>query len=129
MNSNYTKMIIYKEESYKILGACFTVHSELGCGFLENVYQEALAKELAVRKIPFKKEAELDILYKNEYLSKKYYADFICYDKIILDIKACENISDNHIAQVVNYLSATNFKLGIIINFGSKSLTYKRIVK
>ena len=122
-------MIIYKEESYKILGACFTVHSELGCGFLENVYQEALAKELAVRKIPFKKEAELDILYKNEYLSKKYYADFVCYDKIILEIKACENISDNHIAQVVNYLSATNFKLGIIINFGSKSLTYKRIVK
>ncbi len=129
MNPNFTKMIIYKEESYKILGACFTVHSELGCGFLENVYQEALAKELAVRKIPFKKEAELDILYKNEYLSKKYYADFICYDKIILEIKACENISDNHIAQVVNYLSATNFKLGIIINFGSKSLTYKRIVK
>jgi len=129
MNPNFTKMIIYKEESYKILGACFTVHSELGFGFLENVYQEALAKELAVRKIPFKKEAELDILYKNEYLSKKYYADFICYDKIILEIKACENISDNHIAQVVNYLSATNFKLGIIINFGSKSLTYKRIVK
>ena len=129
MNPNFTKMIIYKEESYKILGACFTVHSELGFGFLENVYQEALAKELAVRKIPFKKEAELDILYKNEYLSKKYYADFICYDKIILEIKACENIFDNHIAQVVNYLSATNFKLGIIINFGSKSLTYKRIVK
>ena len=122
-------MIIYKEESYKILGACFAVHSELGCGFLENVYHEALAKELTIRKIPFKKEAKLDIIYKNEYLSKKYYADFICYDKIILELKAYENISDNHIAQVVNYLSATNFKLGIIINFGSKSLTYKRIVK
>ena len=122
-------MIIYKEESYKILGACFAVHSELGCGFLENVYHEALAKELTIRKIPFKKEAKLDIIYRNEYLSKKYYADFICYDKIILELKACENISDNHIAQVVNYLSATNFKLGIIINFGSESLTYKRVVK
>jgi len=122
-------MIIYKEESYKILGACFAVHSELGCGFLENVYHEALAKELTIRKIPFKKEAKLDIIYRNEYLSKKYYADFICYDKIILELKACENISDNHIAQVVNYLSATNLKLGIIINFGSKSLTYKRVVK
>ena len=122
-------MIIYKEESYKILGACFAVHSELGCGFLENVYHEALDKELTIREIPFKKEAKLDIIYRNEYLSKKYYADFICYDKIILELKACENISDNHIAQVVNYLSATNFKLGIIINFGSKSLTYKRVVK
>ena len=122
-------MIIYKEESYKILGACFAVHSELGCGFLENVYHEALDKELTIREIPFKKEAKLDIIYRNEYLSKKYYADFICYDKIILELKACENISDNHIAQVVNYLSATNLKLGIIINFGSKSLTYKRVVK
>jgi GxxExxY protein len=122
-------MIIYKEESYKILGACFSVHSELGCGFLEGVYHEALAKELAVRKIPFQEEAKLDVIYKNEYLDKKYYADFICYDKIILELKACENISDMHIAQVLNYLSATNLRLGIIVNFGSKSLTYKRIVK
>jgi GxxExxY protein len=122
-------MIIYKEESYKILGACFSVHSELGCGFLEGVYHEALAKELAARKIPFQEEAKLDVIYKNEYLDKKYYADFICYDKIILELKACENISDMHIAQVLNYLSATNLRLGIIVNFGSKSLTYKRIVK
>jgi len=93
------------------------------------VYHEALAKELAMRKIPFQEEAKLDILYKNDYLDKKYYADFICYDKIILELKACENISDMHIAQVLNYLSATNLKLSIIVNFGSKSLTYRIIVK
>ena len=122
-------MIVFKNESYMIMGACFAVHSELGCGFLENVYQEALSKELILRKIPFKKEAKLDIIYRNEYLDKKYFAYFICYEKIILEIKACESISDKHVAQVLNYLSATNFKLGIIINFGSTSLTYKRVVK
>jgi len=105
------------------------VHSELGCGFLENVYHEALSKELVLREIPFKKEVKLDIIYRNEYLDKKYFADFICYEKIILELKACESISDMHVAQVLNYLSATNFKLGIIINFGSASLTYKRVVK
>jgi len=122
-------MIVFKNESYMIMGACFAVHSELGCGFLENVYHEALSKELILRKIPFKKEAKLDIIYRNEYLDKKYFAYFICYEKIILEIKACESISDKHVAQVLNYLSATNFKLGIIINFGSTSLTYKRVVK
>ena len=122
-------MIIYKEESYKIIGACFAVHSKLGCGFLEKVYHEALAKELTVRNIPFKNETQLLIKYDDTILEKKYYADFVCYDKIILEIKACDSLNDLHYAQVLNYLSATNFKLGILINFGTKSLTYKRLVK
>jgi len=122
-------MIIYKEESYKIIGACFAVHSKLGCGFLEKVYHEALAKELTGRKIPFKNETQLLIKYDDTILEKKYYADFVCYDKIILEIKACDSLNDLHYAQVLNYLSATNFKLGILINFGTKSLTYKRLVK
>lgn len=122
-------MIIYKEESYKIIGACFAVHSKLGCGFLEKVYHEALAKELTVRNIPFKNETQLSIKYDDTILEKKYYADFVCYDKIILEIKACDSLNDLHYAQVLNYLSATNFKLGILINFGTKSLTYKRLVK
>ena len=122
-------MIIYKEESYKIIGACFAVHSKLGCGFLEKVYHEALAKELTGRNIPFKNETQLLIKYDDTILEKKYYADFVCYDKIILEIKACDSLNDLHYAQVLNYLSATNFKLGILINFGTKSLTYKRLVK
>ena len=121
-------MIIYKDESYKIMGACFAVHSKLGSGFLEKVYHEALEKELVKQGIPFIHEAKLSINYDNTILEKKYYADFVCYDKIILEIKACESLNNNYVAQVINYLSATNFKLGILLNFGTKSLTYKRIV-
>ena len=121
-------MIIYKDESYKIMGACFAVHSKLGSGFLEKVYHEALEKELGKQGIPFIHEAKLSINYDNTILEKKYYADFVCYDKIILEIKACESLNNNYVAQVINYLSATNFKLGILLNFGTKSLTYKRIV-
>jgi len=121
-------MIIYKDESYKIMGACFAVHSKLGSGFLEKVYHEALEKELVKQGIPFIHEAKLSINYDNTILEKKYYADFVCYDKIILEIKACESLNNNYVAQVINYLSATNFKLGILLNFGTKSLTYERIV-
>ena len=121
-------MLIYKDESYKIMGACFAVHTKLGSGFLEKVYHEALQKEFINRNIPFIHEAELEIKFNDSILEKKYYADFVCYDKIILEIKACEKLNDLHFAQVLNYLSATNFKLGILLNFGTKSLTYKRII-
>ena len=122
-------MIVYKEESYKIMGACFAVHSKLGSGFLEKVYHEALVKELTSRNIPFTSEMQLSVKYDGSFLKKKYYADFVCYDKIILEIKASESLNELHFAQILNYLSVTNFKLGILINFGTKSLTYKRIVK
>lgn len=120
--------IIYKEESYKIIGACMEVHQELGCGFLEAVYQEALEKELQLCNVPYKREYELDIYYKGDLLKKKYYADFICFDKIIVELKALSKISNEHDAQVLNYLKASDYRLGLLINFGEQSLKFKRLV-
>jgi len=122
------KNIVYKEESYSIIGACMEVHSELGCGFLESVYQEALEITFNEYRIPFIKEAEININFKNKVLDKKYYADFICYNKIILELKAVSALTEIHEAQVFNYLKATGYKLGILVNFAEKSLVYKRIV-
>jgi len=120
--------MLYKDESYRIIGACMEVHKTLGCGFLEAVYQEALEIEFTNLSIPFQREKQLDIRYKDKLLSKKYQADFICYDKIILELKAIDSISGIHIAQVLNYLKATGYQLGIIVNFGEQSLRYKRII-
>ena len=122
------KNIIFQEESYNIIRACISVHKELGCGFLEAVYQEALAIEFRNYGIPFNQEMSLDIYFRNIKLNKKYIADFICYDKIILELKAISKITTEHEAQVLNYLKATGLKLGILINFGQISLTYKRLV-
>lgn len=120
--------LIYKNESYNIIGAAMEVHKELGKGFLESVYQEALEIELAAFKIPYLKEASIPIVYKNRMLSKYFVADFICFDKIILELKAISDLSPEHTSQVFNYLKATGYKLGILINFGAVSLQYKRIV-
>ncbi len=120
--------IIFQEESYNIIRACISVHKELGCGFLEAVYQEALAIEFRNYGIPFNQEMSLDIYFRNIKLNKKYIADFICYDKIILELKAISKITTEHEAQVLNYLKATGLKLGILINFGQISLTYNRLV-
>jgi GxxExxY protein len=120
--------IIYKEEAYEIIGAAMEVYNELGCGFLEAVYQEALEKEFIHRDIPCQKEQQLDIYYKNELLSKSYVADFVCYDKIVVELKAVNGLSTVEEAQVLNYLKATKFKLGILLNFGEKRLVYKRLV-
>jgi len=120
--------IIQKEECFKIIGACFEVHNELGCGFLEAVYQEALAWELEERKIPFEQEKILDIYYKGKLLKKKYVADFVCYSNIIIELKALGSLTSDHDAQVLNYLKATGIKLGILVNFGETSLKYKRLV-
>lgn len=104
------------------------VHRELGPGFLEPVYQEALELEFERQGIPFEREKELKISYKGHILKKKYAADFICNDKIIVELKALSALSGGHEAQVLNYLKATGFKLGILINFGEESLKYKRLV-
>jgi len=120
--------IIFQEESYNIIRACISVHKELGCGFLEAVYQETLAIEFRNYGIPFNKETSLDIYFRNIKLNKKYIADFICYDKIILELKAISKITNENEAQLLNYLKATGLKLGILINFGQTSLTYKRLV-
>jgi len=119
--------LIYKEESYKIIGACFEVYNELGCGYLEAVYQEALGREFQLQNIPYLRESVLEILYKGKPLNKKYSADFICYDKIIVELKALSTLLSNHESQVLNYLKATGYKLGILVNFGESSLKYKRL--
>ena len=120
---------LHEEETYSIIGAAMIVHQELGHGFLEAVYQEALEKEFRLRNIFFKREIPLRIYYRNEPLEKCYIADFICYNKIIVELKALSAISSEHLGQVMNYMAATRIKLGLIINFGKKSLEYKRIIR
>jgi len=121
--------LIYKEESYKIMGACFEVYQSLGRGFLEAVYQECLGIELAERGVPFVAQRLLPIAYKGRALEQLYKADFVCYDKIIVELKAIGQLADEHRAQVFNYLKATHMKLGILINFGAHpKLEHHRIV-
>jgi len=110
--------IIYKEESYGILGACFEVYREKGNGFLEAVYQECLGLELANRGIPFIEKPALNLLYKGHLLKQGYQPDFVCHDKIIVEIKAVKSLADEHRAQVINYLKSTRMKLGLLVNFG-----------
>ncbi len=100
----------------------------MGCGFLEAVYQEALGLEFGNKNIPFIDQKRLRISYKGNFLNKEYAADFVCYDKIIVELKALSAINNEHMAQLLNYLKATGFRLGILINFGTPSLQYKRIV-
>lgn len=118
----------HKEETYKIIGACMEVHSELGCGFLEAVYQEALSMVLEEKGIPFQREKILNINFRGKLLLKKYVADFICFDKIIVELKAADGLTDKDMAQVLNYLKATGLKIGLLINFGTTKLQYKRII-
>ena len=120
--------LIYKEEAYELIGACMEVHKQLGNGFLEQVYQEALELELKDRNIPFQREAKLSIEYKRQILKKYYIADFICFGRIILELKALSDLTSEHESQVLNYLKATDLKLGLLINFGSRRLQYKRFV-
>ena len=120
--------IIYKEESYKIIGACMKVHGSLGSGFLEAVYQEALEDEFLRQGIPFERQVKLNILYNGKLLKKFYKADFVCYDKIIVEIKSAQFLHHDQSKQTLNYVKATQYKLGILVNFGQSSLVYKRLV-
>ncbi len=110
--------IIYDKEGYLINGACFEVYKEKGCGFLEDVYQECLEIEFELQEIPFEAQYPLKLKYKGRSLRKKYVPDFICFEKIIVEIKAVQEIANEHRAQVQNYLKAAGYKLGIIANFG-----------
>jgi GxxExxY protein len=122
--------LIYKEESYRIIGACFEVYNEKGCGFVEPVYQECLEIELGLQAIPFVPKTELALFYKGRPLTRKYEPDFICFGSIIVEIKAVSDLIDEHRAQVHNYLKATGYKLGLLVNFGEHpKLTYERIVR
>ena len=121
--------LIYSEESYSIVGACFNVYNDKGCGFLEPVYQECLEIEFGHLQTPFVAQPELGITYRNRQLRQTYRADFICYGKIIVELKAVSQLISEHRAQVLNYLNATGFQLGILVNFGSHpKLEYERIV-
>ena len=122
-------MVIYKEESYKIVGAAFEVYNKLGHGFLEAVYQEALEIEFQRQGIPYEREKELKILYDDVELKQTYKADFVCYGKIIIELKAVSALDDAHRSQVYNYLHATGYKLGLLYNFGcSDELEKERIL-
>lgn len=120
--------IVFKEESYKIIGACMKVHRTLGPGFLEAVYEEAMEKEFAEQNIPFRRQVKLSVFYGDKKLNKFYKADFICYDKIVLEIKSVNFMPKAFYVQLTNYLTATKQDLGILINFGQPSLDYKRVV-
>lgn len=122
--------IILKDESYQIMGACFEVYKELGCGFLEPVYQECLELELSLRSIPFRAQDPLKLHYKGRLLEAEYKPDFVCYDAVIVEIKALKQFADKHRAQVHNYLKATGHKLGLLVNFGHyPKVEYERIVR
>lgn len=108
---------LYKDEGYKILGACFEVYKQMGCGFLESVYQECLEIEFGLQQIPFLSQTTLPLSYKQHALKQKYIPDFICFETIIVEIKAVSEIIDNHRAQVINYLKATGFQVAYLINF------------
>lgn len=110
--------VVYREESYRIMGACFEVYKEKGCGFLEAVYQECLEFELADQSIPFVAQQKLSLSYKGRSLRQTYEPDFICFGKIILEIKAVSALTGEHRAQVQNYLRATGHRLGLLVNFG-----------
>ena len=116
------------ERTYKIIGAALEVHKELGCGFLEAVYQEALEREFIYQEIPFKSQPIVKISYKGEFLNKTYQPDFICYDEVLVEIKAISILSGTEEAQIINYLKASEKNIGLLLNFGASSLEYKRLV-
>ena len=119
INREIRENILYKDKSYLLQGAIFEVYKEMGCGFLEAVYQECLEMELTIRHIPYIAYEPLLLAYKGEPLTQKYVPDFICFDKIIVEIKAVKDLTPEHQAQVQNYLRATDLELGLLVNFGS----------
>ena len=121
--------MLYKEEAYKIMGACFEVYKEKGCGFLEEVYQEALEMELELQGIPFTTQQEVKLFYKGREMKRRYIPDFFIIGNIIVEIKAVDQLTDKHRAQVINYLHATGLELALLVNFGHyPKVEWERIV-
>lgn len=122
--------LIHGEETHALLGACFEVYREKGCGFLESVFQECLEFELRDRAIPFRAQPLLGLEYKGRPLRQTYQPDFVCYDKVVLEIKAVSKLADEHRAQLHNYLRATRLRVGLLVNFGHYPLIqHERIVR
>ncbi len=120
--------LIYREETYRIIELCIEVHRMPGKGHSEVVYKDALEYEFSINQIPFSREKSYKIKYKDIILSRGYNADFVVYDKIILELKAIESLTNSHVRQTLNYLAASKLKLGLLVNFGEESLTHKRVV-
>ena len=121
--------ILFKEESYAIIGACFNVYKDKGCGFLESVYHECCEIEFALQKIPVLSQPELELTYRGQILRQRYKPDFICFQKVIVELKAVSALADEHRSQLLNYLHATDMNLGLLVNFGHyPKLEYERIV-
>lgn len=120
--------LIYEEETFKIIGACMAVHNEMGCGFLESAYQEALEMEFLELQIPFVCQKNIPVFFKGKKLKKYYKADFVCYENIIVELKSTLFMHQMGKAQVVNYLKATKYPVGLLINFGENSLQWKRFI-
>ena len=121
--------LIYRDECFKIIGACFEVYNEKGCGFLESVYQECLEIEHEYQHIPSVPRQQLRLFYRGKELKQKFIPDLICYGKIIVEIKAVSKLTDVHRAQVINYLNATGYQLGLLVNFGGHpQLQWERLV-
>lgn len=120
--------LIYKEEAYKIIGICMEVHNNLGAGFLEIVYKDALEYEFKLADVLYEREKEYLVNYKGIILPHRFYADFVVFDKIILEVKGKSGIAEEDLAQAINYLKVSGNKLALIVNFGELKLNYKRVV-
>ena len=121
-------MIKNDPRTYAIIGAAMEVHRLLGCGFLEAVYQEALAMEMKLRAIPFVQQVELPVFYKDFRLEASYRPDFVCFEYVIVELKALNQITAIETSQLINYLKASNYQIGLLLNFGAPSLQYKRYI-
>lgn len=120
--------LVYKDESYNIIGLCMEVHNQLGHGFSEIVYKDALEFELVTNKISFEREKQYPVYYKGILLEHKFYADFVVYDKIILEVKCVKSLADEHISQCINYLKVSGNQLALLVNFARGKLEYKRVI-
>ena len=120
--------LLFEDETYQLIGACIKVHKKLGNGFAEAIYHEALEKELKKAAIPFEYHKKLDIYYEGKKLQNYFISDFVCYNKIILEIESVQNIQQSQKQEVINHLRSTECQVGLLINFGEKSLTWKRFI-
>jgi len=120
--------LIFKEETFKIIGVCMSIHSTLGMGLKEINYKDAMEMDFNEQNINYEREKRFAVKYKGQVLRNPYIADFVCFDKVIVEIKSASSIIDSHLAQALSYLTVSEMKVALVINFGERSLTWKRIV-